>query len=76
MGKEPRKPVLGDHVPMKRRLIPPFVSAFGGKLAQYSWTRQLVPEALWLGLVIDRLGWSQSIAAPPGRYLLGNASTA
>lgn len=60
MSKKPRKPVLGDHVPVKRKLIPPFVSAFGGKLAQYSWTRQLVPEALWLGLVIDRFGYAEA----------------
>lgn len=57
MSEEPPKPVLGDHVAVKRKLIPPAVRAFGGKLAQYSWTRQLVPEALWLGLVIDRCGY-------------------
>jgi len=57
MGDESHKPVLGDHVAVKRKLIPPAVRAFGGKLAQYSWTRQLVPEAIWLGLVIDRCGY-------------------
>lgn len=57
MSDETRKPVLGDHVAVKRKLIPPAVRAFGGKLAQYSWTRQLVPEAIWLGLVIDRCGY-------------------
>lgn len=60
MSKEPRKPVLDDHVAVKRKLIPPFVSAFGGKLAQYSWTRQLVPEAVWLGLIIDRHGYAEA----------------
>ncbi|HEV7353035.1 MAG TPA: DUF5677 domain-containing protein [Brevundimonas sp.] len=60
MSKEPRNPVLGDHVPLKRKLIPPFVSALGGKLSLYSWTRQLVPEALWLGLIIDRFGYDSA----------------
>lgn len=57
MSDEPRKPVLGDHVAVKRKLIPPAVRVFGGRLAQYSWTRQLVPEAIWLGLIIDRWGY-------------------
>lgn len=57
MADETRKPVLHDHVTVKRRLVPSFLNKFGGKLSQYSWTRQLVPEALWLGLVIDHCGY-------------------
>lgn len=60
MGDETRRPVLGDHAAVKRKLIPPAVRAFGGRLAQYSWTRQLVPEAIWLGLVIDRCGYQSA----------------
>jgi hypothetical protein len=52
-----RKPVLEDHVAVKRKLIPRFMHALGDKLSQYSWTRQLVPEAIWLALIIDRHGY-------------------
>ncbi|MER9609980.1 DUF5677 domain-containing protein [Mesorhizobium sp. M0312] len=57
MTNETRKPVLQDHVAVKRKLVPSFLHKLGGKLSQYSWTRQLVPEALWLGLVIDHCGY-------------------
>lgn len=57
MGDAPRKPVLEDHVAVKRKLVPPLISRLGSKLTQFSWTRQLVPEAVWMGLVIDRCGY-------------------
>lgn len=57
MADETRKPVLQDHVTVKRKLVPPFMHKHEGKLSQYSWTRQLVPEALWIGLVIDHCGY-------------------
>lgn len=57
MSDKTRKPALQGHVPVKRKLVPSFVHKLGGKLSQYSWTRQLVPEALWIGLVIDHYGY-------------------
>lgn len=57
LADEARERVLQDHIAAKRKLVPPFVHKLGGKLSQYSWTRQLVPEALWLGLAIDHLGY-------------------
>ncbi len=60
MDDEPRKPVLADHVAIKRKLVPPFMKRLGSKLSQFSWTRQLVPEAIWMGLVIDRCGYEEA----------------
>ncbi len=57
MSDKKRKPVLEDHVALKRKLIPPVVNALGDKLSEYSWTRQLVPEAIWMALIIDRCGY-------------------
>jgi Family of unknown function (DUF5677) len=57
MSIPPRRPVLGDHVAVKRKLVPPFVHKAGSTLFQYSWTRQLVPEAIWIVLLIDRYGF-------------------
>ena len=57
VSDEKRRRVLEDHVPVKRRLIPPAINAFNGKLSQYSWTRQLVPEAIWIVLIINHCGY-------------------
>ena len=58
MSDEIRQPVLGDHVAVRRKLVPPFMHKLGAKFSQYSWTQQLVPEALWIGLVIDHCGYA------------------
>jgi len=58
MTEKPRKPVLSDHVQIKRKLISPIVAAMGKTYAPYSWTKQLVPEAIWLALVIDFSGFN------------------
>ncbi len=34
----------------------------GAKYSPYSWTRQLVPEAIWLALLIDRYGMAKAAA--------------
>ncbi len=73
MTKEIRKPVLQDHVTVKRKLAPSFLHKLGGKFSQYSWTRQLVPEAFWLGLVIDHCGYE---AARDHCRALGRAARA
>jgi hypothetical protein len=57
LADETRKPVLQDHVAVKRKLVPPFVHKLGGRMSPYSWARQLVPEALWIALVIDHCGY-------------------
>ncbi|NKJ08525.1 DUF5677 domain-containing protein [Rhizobium sp. SG741] len=60
MANETRKPVLHDHVAVKRKLVPSFLHKLGGKFSQYSWTRQLVPEAIWIGLLIDSCGYKSA----------------
>ena len=62
MTTTPREPVLADHVRVKQKLLPPFRAAMGSRYAPYSWTRQLVPEALWLALLIDRYGMTRAMA--------------
>jgi hypothetical protein len=57
MTDSPHKPVLGDHVQVKKKLVSPFVHKVGGTMVQYSWTRQLAPEAIWIVLLIDRFGF-------------------
>jgi hypothetical protein len=73
LANDTRKPVLQDHVAVKRKLVPSFSHKLGGKLSHYSWTRQLVPEAIWLGLVIDHCGFE---AARSHCRALGQAALA
>ncbi|WP_457091825.1 DUF5677 domain-containing protein [Microvirga sp. P5_D2] len=61
MNHGKRHPLLADHVAIKRKLVPPFVGAAGNKLFQYSWTRQLVPEAIWIALIIDHCGYEAAV---------------
>lgn len=60
MEGPPHRPVLADHVAVKRKLVPPFMKRLGPKLHQFSWTRQLVPEAIWIGLIVDRCGYKDA----------------
>lgn len=68
VGNE-RKAVLQDHVAVKGKLVPPFVHRLGGRMSPYSWTRQLVPEAIWIGLAVDHLGYegAQQLCRAIGR---------
>jgi hypothetical protein len=56
MSDEPRKPVLSDHKRLKKRLVPPLVAALGGNYSPYSWARELVPEFLWIALMLETHG--------------------
>ena len=56
MSKSKRKPVLQDHKKKKRRLIPPLLAALGENHSTYSWAVEMVPEFIWISLLIDSLG--------------------
>jgi hypothetical protein len=56
-----RQKVLGDHVLAKRKLVPKFLHMLGDRYKPYSWMRQLVPEAIWIALIIDRFGFRRAI---------------
>lgn len=60
MNTQSRKPVLGDHVRIKRKLIPRFVAKLQGGLVQYSWTKQIVPDFIWIGLLINLYGFKRA----------------
>lgn len=57
MSEKRPNPVLQDHVAVKRKLAPRFASRLGNRISPYSWTRQLVPEAIWIALIIDHCGY-------------------
>lgn len=64
-----RTGVLADHKRNKKKLTPPLLQALGDKYAPYSWTRQLVPEAIWIWLLLESCGVKKgnSAAAALGR---------
>ncbi|HYF22543.1 MAG TPA: DUF5677 domain-containing protein [Caulobacteraceae bacterium] len=62
MREDPElQPVLADHVKRKKKLIPPILQVFGDKYSPYSWTRQLVPEVIWIALCIEASGYERAV---------------
>jgi len=68
MTNPPHKPVLGDHVPVRKKLVSPFVHKVGGTMVQYSWTRQLAPEAIWPGITVTGRNYGDSALWNYGNY--------
>lgn len=48
--------VLEDHIKKKQKLIPPLRAALGDRFSSYSWSLQIVPELVWITLLIRDLG--------------------
>lgn len=63
--------VLSDHVRKGQRLLPPILHVLGDKHAPYSWTRQLVPEVIWIWLLIDFHGVAKGASLAEA---IGNAA--
>lgn len=55
MAKKPKSPVLADHKKVGKKFIPPFVAQLG-KIGEIRWANDLVPELVWLGMLIDQHG--------------------
>lgn len=55
-GPARRKQVLTDHEKRGKTLLPPLVAAMGDSFSPVSWLDDLVPELLWIQLLIDQLG--------------------
>lgn len=53
--------VLEDHTRKKRRLIPPMRAALGDKFSPFSWAREIVPELIWITLLVNGLGPARGI---------------
>lgn len=55
MAKKPQSPVLADHKKIGKKFIPPFVVQLG-PVGEVRWATDLVPELVWLALLIDEHG--------------------
>src|SRR4051812_2416945 len=54
----PGGPVLSDHRGPKRRMLPPLMQH--GPMVARSWHRQMLPDFLWIALMLGRRSaWSQ-----------------
>ncbi len=53
--------VLADHKKVRSKLIPPALNAMGESFSPLSWTRNIVPELMWIAVLIDRLGLDPAI---------------
>ena len=54
-----RRSVLQDHKRQGRRLITPLNASLGGRLADVSWVKSILPELLWIGLLQEDQGINQ-----------------
>ncbi len=54
---------LEDHVRRGKRFNPPMVEAVGDSLHKIGWMADLVPEVLWVALLVDALGPQVAIEA-------------
>lgn len=55
-----RARVLADHARVGKRFVPPLMQL--GPLQDVSWSVELIPELLWLGLLNERLGIARGAA--------------
>lgn len=51
--------ILRGHVRKGKRIIPPLLNALGERYSPYSWARELVPQVMWIAILIDRYGFDQ-----------------
>jgi len=55
-----RQEVLEDHKRIGKRFIPPFLYQIG-PLSEVSWVDEIMPELIWISLLIDRYGYRQGV---------------
>ena len=55
-----KREVLGDHKRIGKRFIPPFLYQLGS-LSEISWVNEIMPEILWIGLLIEHFGYQRGV---------------
>lgn len=48
--------ILSDHRWQRTTLVPPFLNDFGDSLEYVKWKSEMVPEILWIGLLLQKHG--------------------
>ena len=59
-SKQDRKRVLSDHTQIGKTFVPPLIAGLGD-MRHVRWLRDLVPELLWVSLLIDRLPLKRAV---------------
>lgn len=59
--KARRGQVLRDHQRIRKQFIPPFLATFPGKLGYVRWIDDLLPEVVWIALLLDSLPASRGV---------------
>ncbi len=55
-----RQAVLSDHKRIGKKFVPPMVAAIG-KLSEVSWVEQIMPQVIWIALLIDAFGFKDGV---------------
>lgn len=53
--------ILGDHRRDRTTLVPPLVDAVGDSLAPVRWSKDRMPDFLWIGLSFEELGGRRTV---------------
>lgn len=61
MTTDKRKPVLDDHKRKGKKLLPPILASIGDTYSPYSFIREIVPELIWISLLIQEFGFRKGI---------------
>jgi len=61
MKNKEMKSVLADHKKDGKKLIPPYVAAFG-QPSHVSWIDTIIPEVIWIALLHEKFGQKEGIA--------------
>ena len=59
--KKKLKRVLDDHKQQGKVFTPPMITALSDKLNFTKWSNDLLPNLVWIGLLIDELGEKEAI---------------
>ena len=55
-----KREVLEDHKRIGKRFVPPFLYQLG-PLSEISWVNEIMPEILWIGLLIEHFGYQRGV---------------
>lgn len=56
-----RKKVLDDHKKEGKKFIPPMIYKMDGKLQETDFTKDILPDILWMGLICEEIGYKEGI---------------
>ena len=58
--KHPESSIFSDHMKVGKTLVPP-MRQYLGELGMVSWSNRILPELIWLAVIIKNLGVKRGV---------------